>query len=340
MSFVHLQTNGLNGIQSEAQWKPNPFDSLACDFLSSSSPDWHTTQSLTRGSSLRAPPSVPASRSSSNTLPTSFSLQSSNLSDLQALDSSSSSTLSTPSPFASSLLPPPPVPSRSRSQETLRASPGPFPTDPLPTRPSSTNPFTGPMTQQHRSLTPDFSVQRPSAALNLQRTMSVHTQPLIPTPAPTAAPATAPNSHLQRTTSLFGPSSTLNSTPAPLFPLNPSPAPTLPLAPPSSLPPALAPQQPPPPARSKQAQQWVTFDDDLPPSTKTSQPTVFPASSSQTQTLPSRSLFDSEPDWLSSTPSVFPNLPPPVPARTAPSNPKLPEGPRDVCFFSRESTER
>ncbi|XP_030294841.1 synaptojanin-1 isoform X4 [Sparus aurata] len=334
------QTNGLNGIQREAQWKPDPLDTLASDLLSSSSTPWHTTQSLNRGSSLRAPPSIPASRSSSNTLPTSFSLQSSALSDLQALDSSSSSSLSTPSPFASSLLPPPPVPSRSRSQETLRASPGLFPADPQPARPSSTNPFTGPLAQQQpRSLTPDFSVQRPAQPLYLQRTMSALTQPLIPMPAQTAA-AAAPASQIQRTMSLFGPPSTLN--PTPLLPFAPehSSTPALPLAPPSSIPPALAPRRQPPPPGGKQTQQWVTFDDDFPAASKTPQVPIFPSSSlvSQTRTLPSHSVFDSEPDWLSSTPSGFPTLPPPIPTRTG--NPKLPEGPSDNCFFSRESTER
>nr|XP_046265976.1 synaptojanin-1 isoform X2 [Scatophagus argus] len=329
------QTNGLNGIQREAQWKPDPFDTLASDFLSSSSSSWRNTQSLTRGSSLRSPPAVPVSRLSSNTLPSSFSLQSSALSDLQALDSSSSSSLSTPSPFASSLLPPPPFPSRSRSQEALRASPGPFPTDPLPARPSSTNPFTGPLAQQHRSLTPDFTVQNPSTTPNLQRTMSAFSQPLIPTSA------AAPTSQLQRTMSLFGPASTLNPTPVPLLPLapDPSPAPVLPLAPPSSIPPALVPRRQPPPPGGKPTQQWVTFDDDFPTSTKTPQPPIFP-SSSVVDTLPSRSVFDSEPDWLSSTPSVFPALPPPIPTRTGTSNPKFPEGPSDDCFFPRQSTER
>ncbi|GAA6223836.1 synaptojanin-1 isoform X8 [Lates japonicus] len=332
------QTNGLNGIQREAQWKPDPFDTLASDFLSSSSSSWHTTQSLTRGSSLRAPPAVPPSAFSSSTLPSSFSHQSSALSDLQALESSSSSSLSTPSPFASSLLPPPPVPSRSRSQETLRASPNPFPTDPLPARPSSTNPFTGPLVQQHqqrRSLTPDFTVQRPGPTANLQRTMSALTPPLIPTPAP------ASTSQLPKTMSLFGPSSTLNPTPAPLLPLapEPSPVPALPLAPPSSIPPALAKQSQLPPPTGKQ---WVTFDDDFPTTTKTRQTPFFPSNSlvPQTQTQPSRSVFDSEPDWLSATPSVFPTLPPPIPTRTATGNPKLPEGPIDDCFFPRDSTER
>ncbi|XP_020495487.2 synaptojanin-1 isoform X4 [Labrus bergylta] len=333
------QTNGLNGIQREAQWKADPFDILAPDFLSSSSTtsssSWHNTQSLTRGSSMRTPPSIPPSKLSSNTLPSSFSLQASALSDLQALESSSSSSLSTPSPFASSLLPPPPIPSRSRSQETLRASPCAFPTDLLPARPNSTNPFTGPLAQQQpRSLTPDFSIQRPPVTQNLQRTMSSFTQPLIPP----QAPAAAPNSQLQRTMSLFGPSSTLNPTPAPLLlplPLDPSPVPTLPLAPPSSLPPALAPRHQPPAPAGKPAKQWVTFDDDF-TTTKTPQAPTFPARS---QTLAPYSVFDSEPDWLSSTPSVYQTLPPPIPTRTATTNPKPPEGSNDDCFFPRESTE-
>lgn len=176
--------------------------------------------------------------------------------------------------------------------------------------------------------------------------MSALTQPLIPTPATTAAPAAAPTAQLQRTMSLFGPSSTLNPAPAPLLPLapDPAPAPALPLAPPSSIPPILAPRRQPLPPGGKPTQQWVTFDDalDFQPPTKTPQAPVFPSSSlvSQTQTQPSRSGFGSEPDWLSSVPSVFPTLPPPIPTRTATSNPKLPEGPSDGCFFPRESTER
>ncbi|XP_063751116.1 LOW QUALITY PROTEIN: synaptojanin-1 [Eleginops maclovinus] len=335
-----VQTNGVNGIQREAQWKPDPFDPLTSDLLPSSS-SWHTTQSLNRGSSLRAPPSVPML--SSNTLPLSFSLQSSALSDLQPLHSSSSSSSSpsSASPFASSLLSPPPVPSRSRSQETLWASPGPLQTDPLPARPSSTNPFTGPLAQRYqpsRPLTPDFcSVPTP----NIPRTMSAFTQPLLPTPAPTAA---APPSQLQRTTSLFGASSAFNPTADPLPPLAPSPVPILPLAPPSSIPPVLAPRRQPPPSVGKPTKGWVTFDDDLDfqPPTKTPQAPVFPSSSlvSQTQTLPSRSVFDSEPDWLSSVPSVpsvFPMLPSRIPTRTVTSNPNLPEGLSDDCLFPTES---
>ncbi|XP_019727076.1 synaptojanin-1 [Hippocampus comes] len=97
------QTNGLNGVQS----KPKAPDAL--DFL----PSQQSSRSLTRGSSLRSPPSVPASLSSSMS--------------------------------AALLLPPPPPPAmpRSRSQETLRTSPNPLSAEPLPARPCSTNPFTG-----------------------------------------------------------------------------------------------------------------------------------------------------------------------------------------------------
>ncbi|XP_026037368.1 synaptojanin-1 isoform X6 [Astatotilapia calliptera] len=333
------QTNGLNGIQGEAQWKPDPFDTLTSDFLPSSS-SWHTTQSLTRGSSRRTPTVF-----SSTTLPSSFSHQSSTLADLQAFDSSSSSSLSTPSPFASTLLPPPPVPSRSRSQETLRASPNPFSADPLPARPSSTNPFTGPLVQQQqrRPLTPDFTFQLSPPTANLQRTVSL-TPPLIPTPAQTGAPAAVPTTQLQKTMSLFGPSSSLNPAPASLLPLalNPSPPPTLPMVAPSSLPPAVAPRHQPPGPVAKQAKQWVTFDDDFQPPSKTSQNPVFPSSSlvPQTQMQPSSSVFNLEPEWLSSMPAAIPTLSPPIPNRTATSNPKLPEGPTDNGLFPRDSMER
>ncbi|KAK5887434.1 hypothetical protein CesoFtcFv8_016037 [Champsocephalus esox] len=168
--------------------------------------------------------------------------------------------------------------------------------------------------------------------------MSAFTRPLFAMSAPTAA---APSSQLQKTTSLFGPSSAFNPTADPLLPLAPSPVPSLPLAPPSSLPPVLAPRRLPPPSLGKLTKSWVTFDDDLDfqHPTKTPQAPVFPSSSlvGQTQTLPSRSVFDSEPDWLSSVPSVFPTLPPPIPTRTVPSNPNLPEGVSDDCMFPTES---
>ncbi|XP_077448302.1 synaptojanin-1 isoform X2 [Stigmatopora argus] len=96
------QTNGLNGIQ----WKPITPNAL--DFLSSQ----QNTPSPICTSSLRAPPTVPSSSMSRST--------------------SSGVTL---------LPPPPPAMPRSRSQETLRASPNPYGADPLPVRPNSTNPF-------------------------------------------------------------------------------------------------------------------------------------------------------------------------------------------------------
>uniref|UniRef100_A0A8C6P209 Synaptojanin-1 n=1 Tax=Nothobranchius furzeri TaxID=105023 RepID=A0A8C6P209_NOTFU len=172
------QTNGLNGFQKEAQQRPDPFDALTSEFLSSSS-SRHTTQSLNRGSSLRPPPSMPPSAFSSCTLPASIPIQSSTLSDLQLLDTSS---LSSPSP----LLLPPPAPSRSRSQEMLRASPSSFLSEPLPVRPSSTNPFTGSLVQQQqrRSLTPDFSLQHQTPTADPPRTQLSLRQPLTPIPPP------------------------------------------------------------------------------------------------------------------------------------------------------------
>ncbi|XP_008425464.1 synaptojanin-1 isoform X3 [Poecilia reticulata] len=321
------QTNGLNGFQREAQWKPDPFDSLTSNMFSSSSSSWHTTQSLNRGSSLHPPPSVPPSVYSSSTLPSSMSFQPSALSDLQSLSSSSSSSFSTPSPSATLLLPPPPTPSRSRSQEILRASPNLFQSEPLPARPSSTNPFTGPLVQQplpRRSLTPDFSLQHPTQMADFQRTPSALSQPLIPTLA------AAPSSQHSGTMSLFGPLSSPTPTRASLLPLDPSPALTFPLVPPSSLPPALAPQSLPPlPSRGNQQKQWVTFDDDskFSTTTKTQQNPVFSSSSlvPQSQTQSTRSVFDSEPEWLSTH----------VPNRTVTGNLNPPQGPTNNGFFPR-----
>ncbi|XP_057677038.1 synaptojanin-1 isoform X1 [Corythoichthys intestinalis] len=100
------QTNGLNGVQ----WKPIDWDPL--DFLSMPSSHRQSIPSPTCGSNLRAPPAVPSSSMSRST-----------------------------SPGAALLPPPPPAMPRSRSQETLRASPNPYPAEPLPARPKSTNPF-------------------------------------------------------------------------------------------------------------------------------------------------------------------------------------------------------
>uniref|UniRef100_A0A8C4HKH8 Synaptojanin-1 n=1 Tax=Dicentrarchus labrax TaxID=13489 RepID=A0A8C4HKH8_DICLA len=242
-------------------------------------------------------------------------------------------------PSAQSQLPPPmqpTLPAPLQPQQAAAPQAGPPPAALAGPPQGLASPKPPPRSRSSHALPPDAAkaetapaAQRPAPTLNLQRTMSAFTQPLIPTSAPTAASTVAPASQLQRTMSLFGPSPTLSHTPAPLLPFthDPSPAPTpaLPLAPPSSIPPALAPRRQPFPPGGKPTQQWVTFDDDF-PSTKTPQAPTFPSSAlvSQTQTLPSRSVFDSEPDWLSSAPSVFPTLPPPIPTRTVTSNPKLP----------------
>uniref|UniRef100_A0A3Q2PRG9 Synaptojanin-1 n=1 Tax=Fundulus heteroclitus TaxID=8078 RepID=A0A3Q2PRG9_FUNHE len=311
------QTNGLNGFQREAQWKLDPFDSLTPELFPSSPSSRLTTQSLNRGSSPRGPPSLLPPPSSSSTLPASFSLQPPDSSALTFLNPPSSSSLSNPSPFAAPLLlpPPPAAPSRSRSQETLRASPNPLQAERLPARPSSTNPFTGPLAQQQqlpqRSLTPDFSLQHQTQAADLHRTLSAFSQPLVPAPASTVSP--------------FGPSSSPNPAHVPLLPL------ALPPSAPSSLPPTLAPfRQPPPPSRGPQAKPWVTFDDETSTSAATKRqqcPALPPGSlAPQTQTQPTSSVFDSEPEWLSS-------LPPHIPTRTATSNPSPPQGPANNGFF-------
>ncbi|XP_030216017.1 synaptojanin-1 isoform X1 [Gadus morhua] len=335
------QPNGLNGIQGEAQWKPDPFDTLTSNLLSSSSSfssssssSWTNTRSLTRGSSLRSPPSAPGHLSSSGTLPSSFSVQTAPLSSLQGLQpSSSGSSSSCSSSFSCNatllLLPPPPVPSRSRSQESLRASPLPSQGEAAPARPSSTNPFRGPLMMQPPQHPP---VQPPAPDLRLQPpTPSALSQPLIPLPAaappPSALPPSAPTPvPLQRTMSLLGPSLALPPpTPAPLFPLGP----TLPLAPPSfsrsaTLPPR---RQPPASGLDKPTQsRWVTFDDDPDFPQGPAAPGLPPAGPLPPQAqarLPCPG-FDPNPSWVSSSTPSFPALPPPVPGRTAPSEPPKP----------------
>uniref|UniRef100_A0A4W4G1N9 Synaptojanin-1 n=1 Tax=Electrophorus electricus TaxID=8005 RepID=A0A4W4G1N9_ELEEL len=136
-------TNVMNGIQREAQWKPNPFDSLTSDLFSSTS--WLNSQPLTRHASLH----TSSSSSSSSALSTSLSVDSTSLFPQQSL-------ALTPAPGTTPSLLALPLPSRSRSQETLRASPNPFLLD-LQPRPSSANPFTGDLSvPQRRSLTPDL----------------------------------------------------------------------------------------------------------------------------------------------------------------------------------------
>ncbi|XP_030648320.1 synaptojanin-1 [Chanos chanos] len=166
------KTNGMNGIQREAQWKPNPFDPLTSDVFSSAS--WLSTHSLTRSASLHTSPSPS---------PVPGSLHSVPLSSQPAPPSSVQALL------------PPPVSSRSRSQETLRVSPNPFLSD---TCPGSTNPFTGGLAQsQRRSLTPDFYTQQQAhgPAHGLGRTASLmdrrSTLPATLSPLPPPAPAPA-----------------------------------------------------------------------------------------------------------------------------------------------------
>ncbi|KAJ3589559.1 hypothetical protein NHX12_010404 [Muraenolepis orangiensis] len=157
------QTNGLKGIPGEARWKPDPLDTLASDLLSSSSRT--NTRSLTRGSSLLPPPSF--------TPPSSFSLRTAPLSALQGLRSSSPS--STFSFCNGPLLPPPPVPSRSRSQETPPA-----------------DPFAGPAAPRQRppprALTPDSGLRH--RAPRRSEAAAPLSQPLVPLPA--AAPLSQP----------------------------------------------------------------------------------------------------------------------------------------------------
>ncbi|XP_042621052.1 synaptojanin-1-like isoform X9 [Cyprinus carpio] len=169
------QAKDMNGFQKEAQWKLDPFDTL-------------NTQSLFQNTSFSA--SLPRSSSSSTPSPSSSSTLPSSLSLFSAPYTSSTPCL---------LLPP--VPSRSKSQETLRSSPIPFLAEAQP-RPSSTNPFTGNLlSSPRRSLTPDFYTQQQAqeASQGLSRAMSavVHSSALPPSfsrqqtlvPAPAAAPA-------------------------------------------------------------------------------------------------------------------------------------------------------
>lgn len=182
----------MNGIQREAQWKPNPFDSL--DVFSSTS--WLNTQSLSRNASLYT--SSSSCSSSSSTLPSSLSLESASLFSLQ-----NPTTAPDPSGSASMLAQP-----RSRSQETLRTSPNPFLSE-LQPRPSSTNPFTGTLAApQRRSLTPDFYAQQQSQAAKptIQRAGSAlgHSANLLhsfsgPSPtAPVSAPVSAAPKRVQQ----------------------------------------------------------------------------------------------------------------------------------------------
>ncbi|XP_061557894.1 synaptojanin-1 isoform X1 [Phycodurus eques] len=270
------QTNGLNGVQ----WKPDPLD--AFDFLSSSSSSRQSTQSLTRGSFLRTPPSIPSAASSSSSL------------------------------LATALLPPPPpVMPRSRSQETLRASPNPFAAETPPARPSSTNPFTG---------CPEWA-------------------PLVPTGAAVPAPQ-----NICRSASLFAPASSLPPVLPPRrqppkwvtfnndFPL---PAKTATLPPCSTAPTkphwltnAKFPTPPAPGSSPLLEPDWLTPTPAFP---------THPA-----KTLPPNTTLFPEPDWLAATPALTAlPPPPPLPSQTAATISKLPDGSGGSCFFyPREPTKQ
>ncbi len=163
----------MNGVQREAQWNLDPFDMI-------------NTQSLFQNSSFSA--SLPRSSSSSTPSPSSSSTLPSSLSLFSAPDTSSTPCLL-----------PPPFPSRSKSQETLRSSPNAYLTEAQP-RPNSTNPFTGNLLPSpRRSLTPDFYTQQ-QVRSGLNRAMSavVHSSTIPPSfsrqqslvPAQAAAPVT------------------------------------------------------------------------------------------------------------------------------------------------------
>ncbi|XP_051541839.1 LOW QUALITY PROTEIN: synaptojanin-1-like [Myxocyprinus asiaticus] len=166
-----------NGVQREAQWNLDPFDMLNTQSILQ---DTSFSMSLPHSSSSF----TPSPYSSSSTLP--ISLFSSLQSPPLAPDTSSAPCFL-----------PPPVPSRSKSQETLRASPNPFFAEAQP-RPNSTNPFTGGLlSSQHRSLTPDFCTQVTKPGLNRAMSAVVQSstlppsfcrqQPLIPAAAPAPA---------------------------------------------------------------------------------------------------------------------------------------------------------
>ncbi|KAL0994904.1 hypothetical protein UPYG_G00129060 [Umbra pygmaea] len=302
------QTNGMNGNAVEVQWKPDPFDTLTSDLSAS----WLTTQSLTRNSSLCSSSAPPPSFSS--TLPPSLSLHPTPPSTLQGFQSSPAAL---PPALTPSLLPPPPIPSRSRSQEALqRASPNPFLSEPMPARPNSTNPFTGPQAQQRRPLTPDFSTQQLASRSGLQS--AAFTQALAP--FPTFMPG-APSLLLPQTMPVYGLSST---------PLTPTPAP--PLLPSAILPRTVAPPLPLQSPPAPRAQRWVTFDEDSDFRAKC--PPTASARAPQPQVQLTCSGFDSSPLW-SSSPSAFPSLPPAIPARTVP---RLPAP--DSSLLPKEFTDR
>ncbi|CAB1458037.1 unnamed protein product [Pleuronectes platessa] len=306
------QTNGLNGLQNEAQWKPDPFDTLlSSSSSSSSSSSWHTTQSLTRGSSLRAPPSVPPSTFSSSTLPSSFSLQPSALSDCER---STHPPLPRAPPHRHS---PPPCSRLLRSRLAVARRKRCVP-PPAPSRLSRFLPDpTAPIPSQVRSHSTIARSPRTSASSFQARhqtlrgpcllSLSTHSHPWSSNGPCGCTRRPAPEDNVPFCTFIHALSFTGSSGSLHLRPI-----PCSCLASGTTL---------------------------LHP---THRCTSCPTSSTgrQTHQATPRSVFDSEPDWLYTAPSAFPTLPPPISTRTATAKPKLPEGPSDSCFFPGESTER
>ncbi|XP_073730367.1 synaptojanin-1 isoform X2 [Misgurnus anguillicaudatus] len=270
------QAKNMNGVQNEAQWKPDPFDllntqSLLQNLSSSASLPRSSSSSTFLSSSSTFSASLPRSSSSSATFSSSSSTLSSSLSLFSSLQNPSSASDTS----SAHCLLPPPIPSRSRSQETLRCSPNPFLADPQP-RPSSTNPFTGNSTSSpQRSLTPVFYIQQDAepSKPGLNRAMSamVHSSILPPSVSrqqslgPAVAPA--PPKQTQNWVTFDDDSN--------FIPSRKAPAAGAPLTPAST-----------------------SFAFPQPPSS-----------------LP-RSGFDTDSNWASLSNSAFPAIPPPNPNRT------------------------
>ncbi|XP_067289575.1 synaptojanin-1 isoform X3 [Pseudorasbora parva] len=283
------QAKDMNGVEREAQWKLDPFNML-------------NNQSLFQNASFSA--SLPRSSSSSTPSPSSSSTLPSSLSLFTSPDTS----------YAPCLLPPP-VTSRSKSQETLRSSPNPFLADTQP-RPNSTNPFTGNLlSSPPRSLTPDFYTQYQAQAAKpgLDRAMSavVHSSTLPPSfsrqQSLVPATAAAPTKQTQRWVT-FDDDSNFFSRNAPSAVGTGSPL--IPAA--SSLP---FPQP-----QSSFPSSGFDFPSRKAPSAFGIGQPLIPAASSlpfpQPQSSFPSSGFDMDSNWTSLPTSSFPTIPPPIPTRT------------------------
>ncbi|XP_048035136.1 synaptojanin-1 isoform X6 [Megalobrama amblycephala] len=283
------QAKDMNGVQREAQWKLDPFDMLNNQSLFQNA---SFSASLPRSSSSSTP-----SSSSSSTLPSSLSL------------------FSSPDTSNAPCLLPPPITSRSKSQETLRASPNPFLADAQP-RPNSTNPFTGNLlSSPPRSLTPDFFThqQAQAAKPGLNRAMStvVHSSTLPPSfsrqQSLVPATAAAPTKQTQKWVT-FDDDSDFLSRNAPSAVRTGSPL--IPAA--SSLP---FPQ----PQGSFPSSGFDFLSAKAPSAVGTGAP-LIPAASSlsfpQPQSSFPSSSFDMDSNWTSLPTSAFPTIPPPISTRT------------------------